>query len=83
METAKKHKFKSVSIPAISSGIFGFPKLKCAEILINYAVAWLRRGDCGEVREVRMCNFDDETTQNFKRFVAGGFSFESSPREMP
>ena len=65
LETSKRHGFKSVSIPAISSGIFGFPKPKCAEIMINYSIAWFKRGDCGNVKEVRMCNFDQETTDIF------------------
>ena len=30
---ASDRKFKSISMPAISSGIFGFPKDRCAKIL--------------------------------------------------
>ena len=73
LETAKRQGFVQVSIPSISSGIFGFPKPKCAEIMMLYTMAWLRRGDCGEVRRVRMCNFDSETTKIFQKFVEGGF----------
>jgi O-acetyl-ADP-ribose deacetylase len=32
---AAERGFKSISIPAISSGIFGFPKDKCAKILVQ------------------------------------------------
>src|ERR687897_3420493 len=38
---ASEGKFKSISITAISSGIFGFPKDKCAEILVEEAKNFL------------------------------------------
>lgn len=34
---ASERKFRSISIPAISSGIFGFPKDRCAKILVGEA----------------------------------------------
>jgi O-acetyl-ADP-ribose deacetylase (regulator of RNase III) len=32
---ATQKAFKSISIPAISSGIFGYPKDRCAKILVK------------------------------------------------
>lgn len=32
---AEELKAKSISLPAVSSGIFKFPKPKCAEIILN------------------------------------------------
>ena len=52
-------------MPAISSGVFGFPKEECAEIMIRYTFAWFKRGDCGTVTTVRLCNSDIETTGFF------------------
>ena len=38
LEMAKHLKVKKVSLPAISSGIFGFPKDLCAKIMIEKSV---------------------------------------------
>ena len=37
---AKLIKVDSVSIPAISSGVLGFPKDECAEIIIKRVAQW-------------------------------------------
>jgi O-acetyl-ADP-ribose deacetylase len=40
---ASENGFRSVSMPAISSGIFGFPKDRCAKILIEEKYCFIRR----------------------------------------
>ena len=40
LEMAKLIKVDSVSIPAISSGVLGFPKEKCAETIIKRVAQW-------------------------------------------
>lgn len=39
-EAHKIDKVESISIPAISSGIFGFPKDKCALIMLETSIKW-------------------------------------------
>lgn len=40
LELAKYLGIEKVSLPAISSGIFGFPKDLCAQIMIKKSVEW-------------------------------------------
>jgi O-acetyl-ADP-ribose deacetylase len=38
---ATERRFRNISFPAISSGIYGFPKDRCANILINESINFL------------------------------------------
>jgi len=40
LEMAKLLEVPSISIPSISSGIFGFPKELCADIMIKFSIRW-------------------------------------------
>lgn len=57
---------KSISLPAISSGIFGFPKDRCAKILVGESYKFLKENP-GSLEVVEFCIFDDETLGHFKR----------------
>src|ERR671924_2159341 len=61
--------FKSISMPAISSGIFGFPKDRCARILLEESKNFLE-SKCNankvSIEIVEFCIFDDETLSYFK-----------------
>ena len=62
---ASEKEFKSISIPAISSGIFGFPKKRCADILLTEAVNFLLKNET-PLRNIEFCIIDDETLIHFK-----------------
>jgi O-acetyl-ADP-ribose deacetylase len=49
---ASEKGFRTISMPAISSGIFGFPKDKCAKILVEESKRFLE------------CNHDDDTNNS-------------------
>ncbi len=62
---------KSVSMPAISSGIFGFPKDRCAKILVGESYDYLEENPQSSLAVVEFCVFDEETAEHFRREFAG------------
>lgn len=65
LQMATENGIASVSMPAISSGIFGFPKNLCAEVILDTVTDYLAEHPDGPVREVNLCNIDDQTANIF------------------
>jgi O-acetyl-ADP-ribose deacetylase (regulator of RNase III) len=57
---------KSISMPAISSGIFGFPKDRCAMILVGEVLNYLKKHLESSLELVEFCIYDDLTLGYFK-----------------
>ena len=58
-------KIASLALPAISSGIFGFPKDRCATILVQAAVDFCEGHPDSSVREIHFVYRDDTTAKLF------------------
>ena len=69
--------FESISIPAISSGIFGFPNDKCAKILVNETISFLKNleDSSAGIKLVEFCILGKDTLQAFQ------YEFEKSKPE--
>jgi O-acetyl-ADP-ribose deacetylase (regulator of RNase III) len=67
LRLAAGHGMTSISMPAISSGIFGFPKDRCADILVGTSFDFLREHPDASLELVEFCVFDDETAAHFTR----------------
>jgi O-acetyl-ADP-ribose deacetylase (regulator of RNase III) len=60
LSLASKGFLASISIPAISAGIFGFPKDRCARILVGGTAEFLRSHRATTLRLIEFCIFDHE-----------------------
>ncbi len=60
----------SVALPAIATGIFGYPKAEGCRVIVEEVRAHLARG-AGTVREVRLVSLDGETASRFLESVQG------------
>ena len=80
---ASEKGFRSISMPAISPGIFGFPKDRCARILVGQSKTFLQAStsndDCGNNNKrdttptldiIEFCIFDNETLYYFENEFA-------------
>ncbi len=67
---ASERGLKSISMPAISSGIYGFPKNRCAMILVSESKFFLESYPGSSLAEVEFCIFDDETLGFFQQEFA-------------
>lgn len=63
---AGEKRFKSIAVPAISAGIFGFPKDRCANILVQETVSFLQREQTISLHLIEFCIFDQEAYGCFK-----------------
>ena len=61
---ADKNHLKSLTFPAISTGIFGFPKDRCATIMLSTTIAYLE-GPTG-LEKVVYCLYDQKTLEIFE-----------------
>ena len=61
---ADKHDLKSIAFPAISTGIFGFPRDRCATIMLSTTIAYLEGPT--RLEKVVYCLYDQNTFEIFR-----------------
>ncbi len=65
LRKADELRLNSISIPAVSSGIFGFPKDQCAEVFFKAITNFLKEHPNTTLKTIRLCNIDEETSRIF------------------
>jgi len=69
LELAKEHRAKSIAFPAISTGVYGYPRRPAAEIAVRSCRELA--DDCG-VEQVVFCCFDEETAEIYEQVLFAG-----------
>ncbi len=62
---AEEKQVRTLSLPAISTGIFGFPKEQGVSIILKAVMEYLDAHPQTTLQEVRFCNIDKRTTDLF------------------
>ncbi len=65
LKLANEKGLASIIFPAISTGIFGFPKDRCARIMLTTVAETLKKEDTS-LKEVVFCLWGEETLQVFQ-----------------
>jgi len=68
LEIAKEHHLASIAFPAISTGIYGYPKREAAMIAVNTVVD--ETGAPASIRKVIFCCFDRESLSIYQSLIA-------------
>jgi O-acetyl-ADP-ribose deacetylase (regulator of RNase III) len=64
LRLASEKGFASITLPAVSAGIFGFPKEACADILVRETAGFLRETST-TLRRITFCLIDEEMIRFF------------------
>jgi O-acetyl-ADP-ribose deacetylase (regulator of RNase III) len=57
---------RTVALPAISAGIFGYPRAEACQVIVAACRTWLDRRP-GLISEIRLVGFDQEVADQFRR----------------
>ena len=71
LRVAEELKLLSIAMPAISTGIFGFPKERAAGIIFSTIENFFSSGKSSTLKVVRIVLFDDATIQPFLKVWNG------------
>jgi O-acetyl-ADP-ribose deacetylase (regulator of RNase III) len=65
---AEEHDLKTIAFPAISTGVYGFPIGKCADIMLTIVVEFLKRPT--KLEKVVFCLWGKESYNVFKESLS-------------
>ena len=74
LDRAREKDCKSIAFTAISSGIFGCPKDRCARVLTDALVSWAANNPGNAPNQLRFTIIDDETLGHFERELKARFT---------
>ena len=72
----KAKDMRSIAIPAISSGVFGFPRDLCAKVILNAVLEFCKENPHCKLSEIHLINNDDATVKVFADELRRGFGTE-------
>jgi hypothetical protein len=63
---ADSYKIGTISVPCLSGGSFGFPRDKCATIMVKHCLQYLDQNPNTSIKLIRFVNMDAATVRAFK-----------------
>ena len=69
LQTAESHKFVSIAIPAISSGIFGYPVAASTRVIVQAVKRFTDAHPDGSVKRVVLCDILEDTVKQLNDAV--------------
>ncbi len=64
LKLAEENNIQTIAFPAISTGIFGFPVIRCAEIMLATTSKYIQKET--NIQKIIFCLFDQKTLEIFK-----------------
>ncbi len=70
LDCAAKLAARSISLPALSTGIFGYPKEEGTRVIVDGVLAWLRAHPSSSFATIRLTAVDEPTASLFARALS-------------
>ena len=71
LDAADKNSLRSIAMPAISAGVFGYPRHDATAVIAAAVSAWLREHEESTLKEVRLVGLDPTTAADFGAALEG------------
>jgi O-acetyl-ADP-ribose deacetylase (regulator of RNase III) len=65
LRVAKENGLRSIAFPAVSTGIFGYPLERCAQVMLQAVSEFCAENDA--LQQIRFCLFDEHALNVFRK----------------